>query len=236
MTINLNDNVRGRWCPNLFENAEIHGGQWTGLVLVRLIQLLSAINDGITADELVDFLHANFNYPIGLINIAFQTALEYALIRAINFRVNDINQEFARSKKHLLFATTPKGKYILNLAFEDYAVFYFMAVATPLDLDRVESQRIDLKLLTHQENDDHRHFFRAAILSGMILWTHIFTADRQERAKLDQNLTFKNVSLGQVFLIEGIDSWPLQAEELLNGIKRYELRTVVEVLAKYTAN
>ena len=26
MTINLNDNVRGRWCPNLFENAEMHSG------------------------------------------------------------------------------------------------------------------------------------------------------------------------------------------------------------------
>jgi len=119
--------------------------------------LLSAISEGLTYDEIVDFLHTSFKYPIGLINIAFQTALEYALIRAINFRVNDIDREFARPKKHLLFATTPKGKYILRLAFEDYAVFYFMAVASRIIAVIASSSMIsDIHLETPRFNNSNQ--------------------------------------------------------------------------------
>jgi len=240
---NNDDNVHGRWCPNLFEEATFYQEKWTGLVMVRLIQLLSAVKDGVTSDDVIKFLHNNFNYQPERIKMAFQTALEFSLIRAIDYE-HVFDDKLGRTRKHSLFSTTLKGRCILKMGLEDYAIYYFMALATPLDVNKLLTlKHIDFKLLIHSDsdnaNDVERHFFRSAILLGMTLWAHIQVADQKECDALPEGNMSVNEEMGttvscSAFELKNIiNNLPILAEEFLDKINnKTELNIVSETLEK----
>jgi len=179
MLKNIEEHVNGRWCPNLFECASVEKDQWTGLMMIRIIQLLDFVRDGVEKIKVIEFLNRNFGYPKYEIETAFQTALEYSLIFCIRHDITEFDNRIARPEKTRLYSVTKKGLYVKYLAFNDYATFYFMAAVTPLDLESLKNIGINIGLFTHS-TEYERHFYRAAILSGMVLWAYIITASRNE--------------------------------------------------------
>lgn len=240
---NHDDNVHGRWCPNLFEEASYYQGKWTGLVMVRLIQLLIAAKEGVTSEDAIKFLHEKFNYPTERVKMAFQTASEFSLIRAVDYE-HVFDDKLGRTRKHALFSTTLKGRCILKFGLEDYAVYYLMALATPLDVNKLLSlKNIDFGLLIHSDsdsvNDQERHFFRSAILLGMTLWAHIKIADQQEYGALPAEEMTVNIERGtkvpiSAFKMEHIiNNLPVLAEDFLDRIdSKSELQIVSDTLVK----
>ncbi len=238
MPKNFDDTVHGHWCPNLFEYATIQKGHWTGLIVVRLIQLMSAVKIGVTREEAIYFLNKYFGYDVTIADTAFQIIAEYSLIRGVNHKFVGFDDNKVRPKKTRLYSITEKGRYLLKQTFKDYAIFYFMAVGTPLDFERLKSKGIDLKLFTHSLEPD-RHFFRAAILSGLILWAHIFTAVRQERNAFGRNMMLnKDGQLvpSSAFDLPGIYDWPNSAMKLLNRLHKRDLQDISDVLDRYISS
>lgn len=229
---NFDENVHGHWCPNLFENAAHLGGRWTGLSLVRLIQLLSACPDGVTKDSALGFLHRTFGYPLAQLSTSFQVASEFALLRSVGHELSGFDHEHVRPRQIQKFSTTEKGKYILDLVFKDYAVMYFMATGTPQYYERA-SKSLDHKYLIHSFRED-RHFFRSAVISGTILWAHIFRADQQERSALRKTMQLGNISFSSsIFTISGILNWPDLAKGLAERLFRVDLDIVRAWLHSY---
>lgn len=171
MPENFDENIHGHWCPNLFEYATIKDGGWNGLALIRLLQLVAAIYEGITRAEALSFIRKEFGYPRAVCESVFQIALEFSLIRVCGHRLDILDEEMARPLKNGLYNITVKGKYILHITFNNYAVFYYMALATPLDIGGFVKEEIDI--LTHS-SDIKRHFYRAVIFTGLILWKHVY--------------------------------------------------------------
>lgn len=236
MPMNFDDNVHGHWCPNLFEYATLENGHWTGLIVIRLIQLLDAVSVGVTREDAIVFVHHYFGYSRVQCETAFQAASEFSLIQGKGFRVDRFDVDNARPMNARLFATTIKGRYILNLAFKDCAVFYFMAAGTPLDLVRVKNKGINLDHMAHSM-DMKRHFFRAVILSGLVLWAHIYTANRKELSTLkDINLCVDGNPISpSVFELTDIDLWPSCAMNLLRRLSKNDLEIISDTCTKYAS-
>jgi len=242
---NYDDSVHGRWCPNLFEDATYYQGKWTGLIMVRLIQLLSAVRDGVTSDDAIKFLQKNFSYEEERIKRVIQAATEFSLIRAIDF-VPVFDDKLGRTRNHPIFSTTLKGRYILKMGLEDYGIYYLMALATPLDLNKLLTlKNIDFRLMihsdSHSDGDLDRHFFRSAILLGMTLWAHIQVTEQKEYAALlaeEMPVDIKRGTMASKSAFEMkriIDNLPKLAEAFLVKIdNKIELKIVSETLEKLT--
>lgn len=233
MPDNFDENVHGHWCPNIFQDATINNKRWTGLALLRLIQLLNVCASGITRHDAIQFLMRTFGYPEALLETAFQTAAEFSLLHPVGNKLRSFDEERVRPRQVRLFASTEKGRYILRLIFNDYATMYFMSTGTPLYLQQASASGVELKQLVHSFKED-RHFFRSAIVSGTILWAHIFFTDSQERNALRKTMRAGESSFtNAAFEISGLNNWPDIANSLVRRLFRKDLDIVRAALASY---
>ncbi len=227
MPENFDESIHGHWCPNLFEHAIIENGQWNGLSIIRLLQLMSAINKGTTREEAFSFLQKEFGYSKAVCESAFQVALEFSLIRICGHKLGPLDEDIARPLKNRLYHTTVKGKYILHIIFNDYGVFYYMALATPLDIGGFFNKKI-INILTHS-SDIERHFYRAVIFSGLILWKHIYISHLRENNALNNKLQVGNEVIDKSnFILKDIGNWPNTAINLLNKLYRQDILLISE--------
>lgn len=207
MPSNLNDSIHGHWCPNLFEGASVSDKHWHGLGFVRLIQLLSNLPNGCTQSDAINFLTGHFGYDSIYLNACFQTAWEFALIRPHKVRAYEIEPSTARLRTEPTFITTEKGKHILKLAFGDCAVFYFMAISTPLDTGILKSLPVARDVLVHGHGR-MRHFYRSAVITGTLLWRHVITAHSREMKQLKVGLSLNDCPIqSEWFELKYLDLW-----------------------------
>ena len=224
---NLNDDVHGHWCPNLFENAAILGHHWTGLSMIRLIQLLWGYSDGCTRAQAIEFLEREFGYSRAKLELDFQTAWEFSLIRPYKDEVYGINEKTARARTEPIFKSTAKGNHIVRLALSDYAVFYFMAVGTPLDLSLLDSIALPRKDLVHGKGR-LRHFIRSAFVTGSLLWRHIQISHDREWRQLRRGLNIAGAPVDRNwFLLSEMHLWEKSVVERAKWISPSELRLVI---------
>lgn len=231
MPANFDESIHGHWCPNLFEDSIIDDGQWNGLSIIRLLQLMSAINGGTTREEALSFLEKEFGYSKKVCANAFQVALEFSLIRVCGHKLGRFHEDMARPLKNGLYHTTVKGKYILHITFNDYGVFYYMALATPLDIGGFFKSNI-INILTHS-SDIERHFYRAVIFSGLILWKHIYISHLRENNALNNILQVGNKVIDKSnFILKDIENWPKIVINLLSKLNRQDLVLISENILK----
>lgn len=233
---NLNDDVHGHWCPNLFENAEIRENRWTGLSMVRLIQLLSRYADGCTRDQAINFLEKEFGYSKARLELDFQTAWEFSLIRPFKDEVYGINEETARAKTEPIFKATAKGDHIVRLALSDYAVFYFMALGTPLDLSVLNAVTLPRQDLVHGRGR-MRHFVRSAFVTGSILWRHISVSHQREWRQLRNGLSIDGALVDRNwFLLPDLTLWERGVTDRVKWISSSELKLIVNSMELIISN
>ena len=171
---NLDDDIKGRWCPNLFDFDRVgDDGRWDGLALLRVLQFLPLSGNTRAAPSLtrVCKVLTDLGYPEGQIRISLYAGLDFGLVR-IRDHDGDGNP---------LYEKTRKGAYIERLPFIDASVLYLMATGSRLyslpewsgtDQRRAAGWLHDLR--------SPRKFWSAALRSGTELLRHIKYAHERD--------------------------------------------------------
>ncbi len=164
---NLDENLKGRWCPNLFEiGNQQENGKWTGLSCIRMLQILPYENTdttqrSLTFVEIKDFL-LTLGYEEKTIALSAQILYEFGLIQLRE----------GLSGSNARYYKTHKGKFIQWLIFNNLSVFYLMAVSSkfsrPIDTKPFTNEKVD-GVWIHKKNSPRFFIIAAARTSVQFL-------------------------------------------------------------------
>lgn len=183
MSKNTDRQVKGRWCPNLFFFDQVDGyPYWGGLTTLRLLQLLEHQSQKYSAESAAALLTELFGYPRDIVRNHISDAREFGLIENGDYMAQlksvDGVGKFAPALK-----ITQKAEYIKLLAFSNAAVFYLMALGTPMS-DPVLRVLPQEPLVHHQAEIGRRSFPIAAVSTSILLMYHIVGTHRSEMERL----------------------------------------------------
>jgi hypothetical protein len=184
MSKNTDRQIKGRWCPNLFFFDQVDGySHWGGLTTLRLLQLVGHQGQKYSAQSAAALLSELFGYPKDIVRNHISDAREFGLVENDGYMVqlNCINaiSGFAPALK-----LTQKAEYTKLLAFSNAAVFYLMALGTPMSDPLLRILPSEPLVHHHQVEIGRRSFPIAAVSTSILLMYHIAGTHRSEMEKL----------------------------------------------------
>jgi hypothetical protein len=144
---------------------------WYGLCKTRLLQLLE-INNKIKQEDLIEYCHLYFEYPVDLITTAIDDLRAFGMI--------DSNYN-----KSIYFTLSKKGEKHLNISYSDLDTVYYFALDTPLPEKFIKSGMI----ATHNNKFRRRtNYPSAAITTITSFILFLLCINRLERIKHTNNV------------------------------------------------
>jgi glycosyltransferase involved in cell wall biosynthesis len=175
-TSNSDNQIKGRWCPNLFEWTPIQGAkQWGGLILLRVLQLLSACPGNYSYQGVIDILNLKFNYIREAIKEALDWAFDFGLIEHQELIWAPGAEGMVRRPS---LGTTEKGIFVMKLPFSSVPVSYFMGVVSPLS--RMSMRTLGTRDDLLHKNELARKFRLPALNTALILMRQVVSTHNDE--------------------------------------------------------
>jgi hypothetical protein len=190
---NENDEIKGRWCPNVFEFIADSKKSWAGLAIVRLLQILPSIdsdNVALTKDELCKNLNS-IGYTDDQFNYAFYIIADFGLL--FNNDGEACLNEAGLS--NLTYNRTQKGTYVLYLTtnpVKDTITYaYLMSTGTMLTgISAIETTLEERRFnqLAHSKQHTHLNFWTCVFNNVSRLFQHIHNLQQIEIEYCKNNL------------------------------------------------
>ena len=182
---NSSKDVRGRWCPNLFEVSGFN--TWDGLLLLRILQSFpqdGSMFESVTVRSVIESLSI-LGFPEDRVVQAIFVAQDFNLLRC------DGHFGDSTDDHQLRFRKTAKGRFIELLPFTNVAALYLLATGS-----RYSALGDGAYVVSHAKgysprpgyvhyNSGSRAFWSAAALSTVLLIRHILSAHALEIARIE---------------------------------------------------
>lgn len=154
--------------------------QWQGLCCTRILQLLmTQILHQSTKENIINYLHKNFQYSKNVINFSIELLREYAFVDS------ELGKLDGNGDSIILFEISEKGKFLFNKIYSSLEMIYYFSLDTYVPKFLCDDQLIDSHTLEkHKPSDYHLNCIKSSLSFIKFI---LFIEDVEKKKFLNNN-------------------------------------------------